>query len=66
MRMDSEEKLLTLPQVADHLGVPLQTVYQWRTRGEGPRGIKVGRHVRVRRSDLNAWLDQHADPTPAA
>ncbi len=59
-------RLLTLPEVADYLGVPLQSVYQWRTRGEGPRGIKVGRHVRVRRSDLDAWLDAHADPEPAA
>ncbi len=66
MRTDSGEKLLTLPQVADYLGVPLQSVYQWRTRGEGPRGIKVGRHVRVGRSDLDAWLDKHADPEPAA
>ncbi len=66
MRTDSGEKLLTLPQVADYLGVPLQSVYQWRTRGEGPRGIRVGRHVRVRRSDLDAWLDKHADPESAA
>ena len=66
MRTDGGEKLLTLSQVADYLGVPLQSVYQWRTRGEGPRGIRVGRHVRVRRSDLDAWLDKHADPESAA
>ncbi len=67
-RSDTPERLLTLPEVADHLGVPLQTVYQWRSRGDGPRGIKVGRHVRVRRDDLEAWLREHADPdrVPAA
>ncbi|MBA2640483.1 MAG: helix-turn-helix domain-containing protein, partial [Nocardioidaceae bacterium] len=32
------DRLLTLPEVADYLGVPLQTVYAWRSRGDGPRG----------------------------
>lgn len=59
------DPLLTLPEVAQIVGVPLGTIYQWRSRGGGPRGIKVGRHVRVRRSDLDAWLDLHADPEPA-
>ncbi len=61
-----KERLLTLSEVADYIGVPLQTLYGWRSRGEGPRGIRCGKHVRVHRSDLDAWLEQHADPAPAA
>ena len=57
--------LLTLPQVAEQLGVPLGTVYAWRTRGLGPRGVRVGKYVRVRQSDLDAWVEQQADPVPA-
>ena len=59
------DQLLTLSEVAEHLGVPLQTIYTWRHHGEMPIGIRVGRHIRVRRPDLDAWLDAHADPPPA-
>jgi len=56
------DPLLTLSEVAEHLGVPLQTIYTWRHHGEMPIGIRVGRHIRVRRPDLDAWLDARADP----
>lgn len=60
------DRLLTLQEVADYLGVPLATLYQWRHRGEGPRGIKVGRHVRVRESELERYLVAQADPPRTA
>lgn len=60
------EPLMNLRQVAHYLGVPAGTLYQWRSRGEGPRGFRVGRHVRYRREDVERWLEQHADPRPAA
>ena len=31
-----------------------------RLSGRGPRFIRIGRLVRYRRSDLEAWLDAHA------
>lgn len=43
--------------LADHLGIPLGTVYKWRTTGNGPRGFRVGRHVRYRAEDVAAWID---------
>ncbi|MEU6705770.1 helix-turn-helix transcriptional regulator [Streptomyces wuyuanensis] len=49
--------LATAQEVADYLGVPLATVYVWSCRGGGPRLIKVGRHLRARWSDVEAWLD---------
>lgn len=55
------EKLLTVGELADWLGVPVRTVYEWRYRGEGPRGYKVGRHVRYRRQLVEQWLEEHAD-----
>jgi excisionase family DNA binding protein len=51
--------------LADYLGVPVGTVYQWRYRGVGPRGSSVGRHVRYRRRDVDAWLEQQAQQQPA-
>jgi excisionase family DNA binding protein len=54
------DKLMTLAEVAEMLGVPVATLYQWRYHGTGPRGIRVGRHVRYRAADVDAWLDDHA------
>lgn len=50
------EPLLTTEEVADLLRVPVTTVYNWRTRGEGPPGLRVGRHIRFRREDVDAWI----------
>lgn len=59
------EQLLSIEDVADYLHVPVSTVYQWRSKQYGPPGMKVGRHVRYRRSDLERWLDAQAQPQPA-
>lgn len=54
-------------ELAEYLGVPLASVYGWRHRGVGPRSIKVGRHVRYRRSDVEQWIEsQSSDPRSAA
>lgn len=58
----ADDQLLSPRQVADLLGVPVATIYQWRHRSEGPPGFKLGGHVRYRRSSVEAWLDAHADP----
>jgi excisionase family DNA binding protein len=50
-------KLLEPPTLAERLGVPETTLAQWRYRGIGPRYAKVGRHVRYREEDVEAWLD---------
>lgn len=55
------DKLMTAQELADYLGVPLGTLYQWRTKGAAPRAMKVGRHIRFRSADVEAWLDAQAD-----
>ncbi len=59
--MDSRKPLGTVIEVSLNLGIPVQTLYQWRTLSKGPRGIKVGKHVRYRWTDVEAWLDRQAD-----
>jgi excisionase family DNA binding protein len=54
------ETLMTTEQLAEFLQVPLATLYQWRHKGTGPKGIKVGKHVRYRRADVEAWLENQA------
>ena len=38
------------------LGISSVTATKWRARAEGPPFIKVGRLVRYRRADVEAWL----------
>lgn len=59
--MDINDRLLTIKEVADYLGVPVTTLYQWRYRGKGPPGLRVGRHVRYRRSDVDDWVENQLD-----
>lgn len=55
------ERLMSLSDLSDMLSVPVTTLYQWRHRGEGPPGYRVGRHVRYRLSAVEAWLETQAD-----
>lgn len=50
----------TPEQVAEFLGVPVATLYQWRHRGSGPRASRVGRHIRYRWADVERWLDEQS------
>jgi excisionase family DNA binding protein len=54
------DALASPTEVAAHLGVPVKTLYQWKYRGTGPAALKVGRHLRYRWHDVDAWLDQQA------
>jgi excisionase family DNA binding protein len=51
-------ELLTRDQAAQYVGVKPQTLALWRSVGRyGIPVIKVGRLVRYRRTDLDAWLE---------
>lgn len=54
---DPIEQLLNVTQVATWLGVPRGWVYQ--KHGEGVlKGGMLGKHLRFRRSDIQAYLDE--------
>ena len=50
-------RYLSPVDLADLLGVPVETVYQWRRKQTGPRGFRVGRHLRYDPEDVRAWVD---------
>jgi len=54
-------QLLSPDELASYLGVPRATVYRWRSRREGPCGIRVGRHVRYRLEEVERWLDERQE-----
>lgn len=55
------EQLLSTEELADYLGVTVATLYEWRTKGKGPRAVRVGRNLKFRPADVDRWLDQQAD-----
>ncbi|MFN2490295.1 MAG: helix-turn-helix transcriptional regulator [Actinomycetota bacterium] len=57
-------QLLTVDELARLLRIPKATIYRWRSTGAGPRGYSIGRHVRFRWVDVEAWLDERADDDP--
>ena len=57
MSQAKSAKLLTRKEAAEYLGVKVQTLAAWAVTGRyGLPVVKVGRSVRYRRSDLEAWL----------
>ncbi len=46
--------------------VPLATVYRWNSEGTGPRRLRLGKHVRYRLSDVEAWEAQRLSDEAAS
>jgi excisionase family DNA binding protein len=51
------DDVFTPDEVAGILKIPKSTLYSWRYHRSGPKAIRVGRHLRYRRRDLEAYLD---------
>jgi excisionase family DNA binding protein len=49
-------RLLSVEDLAELLQVPMRTIYDWRYRGDGPKPIRVGRHLRFDPADVARWL----------
>lgn len=53
----TDGKLWSVGEVAAYLGVPVRTLYSWNYLGRGPRPYRVGRYLRYRPAEVEAWLD---------
>ena len=60
------EPLLTIQEVSTYLGIPVATLYQWRYQGTGPRVARMGRHLRYRIEDVDAWVNARSSVGSAA
>ena len=61
-RAEETERLLSPADVAGWIGVPVATLANWRSGGIGPAYLRVGRHVRYRGADVEAWLESRLVP----
>lgn len=50
-------QLLTAEELAEYVQLPVSSVNKWRREGKGPAYARLGRHVRYRREDVDAWLE---------
>ena len=44
--------------LAERFNVSVDTVRRWRLHGEGPTGVRIGKHVRYAVADVEAWEEQ--------
>ncbi len=57
-------ELMTLPEVAQYLGLAERTIYLWAQQGRLP-AFKLGSAWRFRRSEVDGWLEtQRTGPEP--
>lgn len=57
IKVQTVARLWTVQDVANYLGVPIKTLYEWRRHGRGPQGRRVGKHLRYDPEHVRAWFD---------
>lgn len=61
-----DDRLLSVEEVAAYLNLAVGTIYNRVSRNEIPH-VKLGRSVRFRRTDIDAWVESQAStPNDAA
>jgi excisionase family DNA binding protein len=55
------DELLTLDEVAAYLKLPVATLRKWRVEGRGPAAFRLGKHLRYRRSTVEAFIKEQED-----
>jgi len=59
-------RYLTPEDLVEMFELPsVETVYQWRRKRTGPRGFRVGRHLRFDPVDVRAWVDYQREAVAA-
>jgi len=54
-------RLWSIDDLSEYLGVSKSTVYDWRSRGDGPVAYRLGKHLKYARTDVDAWLATRRD-----
>ncbi|GAA4041037.1 hypothetical protein GCM10023063_28490 [Arthrobacter methylotrophus] len=56
-----DQRHMTPQDLALRLGVPLSSIYGWRSQHKGPRAMRIGKHVRYRIVDVLTWEQLQLD-----
>ena len=60
----TEQLLWTARQVASALGISERYLYKLHSKGQLPQSIQLGRSVRWRKAEIEAWLKSGAPSRP--
>lgn len=61
--IQSSNRLLDANDLSTQTGWSVSTIYRRRSVGASmPRAIKVGRALRWRQSDVDAWIEEQLEP----
>jgi excisionase family DNA binding protein len=55
------ERLLTVQELSDYLGIPVATLYDWRVDHRGPNAVKLGHALRYPESAIRDWIQERLD-----
>jgi excisionase family DNA binding protein len=55
------ERLMTIDEVAAYTQLPKLTLYKMRSQGHAPRAARLGKYLRYRKSDVDAWISSKMD-----
>lgn len=55
------EPLMDINELADYLGVPVTTIYDWRSRNAGPPAYRFGKHLKFAVSDVSVWIESQRE-----
>lgn len=58
---EETEKWMKLSDVAAEAQMALSTIYYLHNKGRGPKFSRLGRTVRVKRSDFDAWFEENRE-----
>ncbi|WP_241992116.1 helix-turn-helix domain-containing protein [Cryobacterium lyxosi] len=59
----SLEPLMDVAELANYLGIPIATVYDWRVHCKGPTAYRFGKHLKFTISDVRSWMAQQREPS---
>ncbi|MFF4955963.1 helix-turn-helix transcriptional regulator [Streptomyces sp. NPDC001222] len=60
------DRYLTPEDLVELFELPsVETLYQWRRKRIGPRGFRVGRHLRYDPDDVRAWVQSRMEGAAA-
>lgn len=59
-------RMWTPEEVAQFFGVPVNTLYQWSSRGKGPKPCKIGRHLRYFPDEVIDYARRNQGAPPPA
>jgi predicted DNA-binding transcriptional regulator AlpA len=54
-------KLWGVRETARYLGIPTNTLYQWRAKGYGPPGRRIGRYIKYVPQEVYNWVQDQPE-----